>query len=121
MNRTSIPEYIPTRPRISYYPRNGFFKRARVADELQRMIQAAQRRGLPPSSVGSIYQKSEEEIRKHEATNGYDKPWGPKGVQMIEADPEGKIKSLEGLEYGKQVLSYGEVDLSKVVPKTVKA
>ncbi len=106
MNRASIPEYVPTRPRISYYPRNGFFKRARVDEELERMIAAAERKGLRASSVGSIYQQSEEKIKEHEARKRYDKILGPKGVQMIEADPEGSIKSLDGLKYGQQVLSY---------------
>jgi len=106
LGRTSIPEYIPLRPRISYYPRNGFFKRARVADELERMIAAAKARGLPPESVGSIYQGTEEEIREHEKRNGYDKPWGPKGVQLIQSDDAGTIKSLQGVEMGKQIWSF---------------
>ena len=106
MGRTSIPEYKNTRPRIAYYPRNGFFKRARVGEELDRMIAAAKRQGLPESSVGSIYQGSAEEIKEHEARNGYDKPWGPKGVQLIEADVEGKLKTLDGVMEGQQVFTY---------------
>ncbi|ORY31054.1 hypothetical protein BCR39DRAFT_494260 [Naematelia encephala] len=80
LGRESVPEFKPTRPRLSHYPRTAFFKRARVAEELQRMIQAAESKGLGPESVDSIYLKGEEAIKEHEKRNGYDKEIGPGGV-----------------------------------------
>ena len=106
MGRESIPEYKNTRPRIAYYPRNGFFKRARLGEELERMVAAAQKKGLPAESVGSIYQGSTESIKEHEARNGFDKPWGPKGVQLVESDVKGVIKSMDGVEEGQQIFTY---------------
>ena len=80
------------------------------------MVEAAKGKGLPAESVGSIYQGTPEQIREHEARNGYDKPWGPKGVQLIEADVEGKLKSLEGVKEGEQVFSYKTVPSLATVP-----
>lgn len=82
MGRTSIPEYQITRPRLASYPRTAFFKRERVHDELERMLADAKAKGLGPDAVDSIYLKGEEAILEHERRNGYDKPWGPNGVQV---------------------------------------
>ena len=95
------------------------------------MIAHAEAQGLPASAVGSIYQEGPEAIKVHEARNGYDKPWGPKvscvwivvplgsavassappfadmqGVQLIEGDSLGKIKSLDGIKDGVQTFTY---------------
>jgi chorismate mutase len=80
LNRESVPEFKPTRPRLAHYPRTAFFKRARVAEELQRMREAAVANGLDPESVDSIYVKGEAAILEHEKRNGYDKEYGPGGV-----------------------------------------
>jgi len=80
MNRTSIPEYKPTRERLAFYPRTAYFKRERVKAELERLIAAAEKEGKPASSVDSIYLRGEEAIREHERRNGYDKAIGPTGV-----------------------------------------
>ena len=82
LDRTSIPEYKPARPRLVHYPRTAYFKRARATEELERMIKAAQDKGLGPESVDSIYLKGEEAIMEHEKRNGYDKDFGPGGVLM---------------------------------------
>lgn len=81
LGRESVPEYKPTRERISFYPRTAYFKRERVAEELKRLQADAVARGLPPDSVDSIYLQGEEAILEHERRNGYDKGWGPNGVQ----------------------------------------
>ena len=99
-----MPEFKITRERLNYYPRNGFYKRARVDEELDRMIADARRKGLPESSVGSIYQGTEEEIAQHEARNRYNLPWGPKGVSMIMDDSQ--VRTFEGVTEGKQIFSY---------------
>ena len=95
LSRTSIPEYIPTRPRVATYPRTAYFKRSRVRAELERMIAAATARGEGPESVDSVYLRGEEAIREHERRNGYDKEWGVNGVQQKAGDgtvyvPEGR-------------------------------
>lgn len=80
LKRESIPEFKPARSRLVHYPRTAFFKRARVAEELQRMRDAAVAKGLDPNSVDSIYVKGEAAILEHEKRNGYDKEYGPGGV-----------------------------------------
>ncbi|BEJ12560.1 hypothetical protein CspHIS471_0210200 [Cutaneotrichosporon sp. HIS471] len=80
LNRTSIPEYKPTRERLAFYPRTAYFKRERVKAELERMVKAAAEDGKPASSVDSIYLRGEDAIREHEKRNGYDKEIGPTGV-----------------------------------------
>jgi len=75
-----VPEYVPTRERLTFYPRTAYFKREKVKEELQRMIADAEAKGLPASSVDSVYLRGEEAMREHERRNGYDKPWGPNGV-----------------------------------------
>jgi len=82
MGRESIPEYKRTRETMRQYPRTAYFKRARVADELQRMIAAAKAKGLGPESVGSVYLKGDEAIKEHERRNGYDVPFGASGVSL---------------------------------------
>ncbi|KAI5479741.1 hypothetical protein MNV49_003002 [Pseudohyphozyma bogoriensis] len=77
LGRTSIPEYAPTRSREVYYPWTANFKRARVQEELQRMLADAEARGLGPDAVDSVYLKGEEAIKEHERRNGYDKEQGP--------------------------------------------
>jgi len=121
MGRDSIPEYKATRPRLSYYPREGFCKRARVGEELERMIEEAKRNNMPPESVGSIYQGTPEEIAEHERRNGYDKDWGPNGVRLIQDEDH---KSLEGIAWGKQVFSYKDTaaaHLAKATTTSIKA
>jgi hypothetical protein len=86
LNRTSIPEYIPTRPRESFYPRTAYFKREKVKPELDRMIAAAIAKGLPASSVDSVYLRGEEAIAEHERRNGYDKAFGRNGVERWMGD-----------------------------------
>ena len=59
------------------------------------MIAEAKRKGLGPESVDSVYLKGDEAILEHERRNGYDKPWGPGGVQKDSGKevawvPEGK-------------------------------
>jgi hypothetical protein len=81
LDRSSIPEYKPTRPRIVHYPRTAFFKRARVAEELDRMVKDAESKGLGAGSVDSVYLRGEEAVLEHERRNGYDKTYGPQGVQ----------------------------------------
>ncbi|GFZ46525.1 hypothetical protein JCM24511_04772 [Saitozyma sp. JCM 24511] len=80
LKRESIPEFKPARSRLAHYPRTAFFKRARVAEELQRMRDAAVAKGLDPNNVDSIYVKGEAAILEHEKRNGYDKEYGPGGV-----------------------------------------
>lgn len=94
MGRESIPEYIPTRPRESFYPRTAFFKREKVKPELDRLIAAAKAKGLDVSSVDSVYLRGDEAIREHERRNGYDKAFGRNGVERWMGDkamvaPEG--------------------------------
>lgn len=83
MNRTSIPEYKPTRERISFYPRTAYFKRERVREELERMIKHSNETGEP---VDSVYLRGEEAVLEHERRNGYDKSWGPTGVAATMSD-----------------------------------
>ena len=45
------------------------------------MIKAAEAKGLGADSVDSVYLKGEEAILEHEKRNGYDKAYGPTGVQ----------------------------------------
>lgn len=75
-----MPEYIPTRERIKFYPRTAYFKRERVPEELKRMIADAEARGLDASAVDSVYLRGEEAVKEHERRNGYDKEIGPTGV-----------------------------------------
>ena len=81
LDRTSIPEYKPSRPRFTHYPRTAYFKRNRVAEELDRMIKASEAKGLGADSVDSVYLRGEEAILEHERRNGYDKKYGPYGVE----------------------------------------
>lgn len=80
LGRDSIPEYVPTRERLAYYPRTAFFKREKVRAELERMIEYAQAHGGSKADVDSIYLRGEEAIAEHERRNGYDKVYGPRGV-----------------------------------------
>ncbi|WOO78408.1 uncharacterized protein LOC62_02G001955 [Vanrija pseudolonga] len=80
LGRTSVPEYIPTRERIKFYPRTAYFKRERVPEELKRMIADAEARGLDASAVDSVYLRGEDAVKEHERRNGYDKEIGPTGV-----------------------------------------
>lgn len=86
LGRDSVPEFKPTRPRITFYPRTAYFKREKVKDELDRMIAAAKARGLTEDSIDSVYLKGEEAIAEHEKRNGYDKTWGPNGVASTMGD-----------------------------------
>jgi len=47
------------------------------------MLAAAAAKGLGPESVDSVYLRGEEAVLEHERRNGYDKPWGVNGVQMV--------------------------------------
>jgi len=98
MGRESIPEYKPTRERITMYPRHSYYKRARIPAELQRMIAAAKKKGLGPESVDSIYLQGEAAIKEHEHRNGYDVPFGPAGVALSQTEQEEDVKrQLQGL------------------------
>jgi len=87
LNRSSIPPsvYTPTRDRLIHYPRTAYFKRARIDQELKNMLEEAAAKGLPASSVDSVYLKGEEAIKEHEKRNGYDAEWGPNGVEGKQA------------------------------------
>jgi hypothetical protein len=85
LGRESIPEFKPTRPRTVHYPRTAYFKRAMVAAELERMVKAAEAKGLGKETVDSIYLKGEEAIKEHEKRNGYDQDYGPGGVTLFSA------------------------------------
>jgi len=84
-------------------------------DELERMIEEAKRKGLSPESVGSIYQGTPEQIAEHERRNGYEKPWGPKGVRLIQGSD---AKSLEGVTWGQQVFTYKNTGAEEIVSRT---
>ncbi|ORX40215.1 hypothetical protein BD324DRAFT_616889 [Kockovaella imperatae] len=88
LDRTSIPEYKPTRERLATYPRTAYFKREKVKEELVRMIKDAESKGKSAKDVDSVYLRGEEAILEHERRNGYDKPWGPHGVQRHMKDNE---------------------------------
>jgi len=90
LGRDSVPEFKPTRPREVYFPRTFTFKRARVQEELDRLVAAAKAKGLPADSVDSIYLRGEEFIKEHEKRNGYDRPHGPGGLCLTPEDPIGK-------------------------------
>lgn len=91
MGRTSIPEYQPTRPRLAFYPRTAYFKRARVDEELKRMIAAAGGR----DNVDSVYLRGEEALAEHERRNGYNLAFGPGGVALTMADQFEKVFPTE--------------------------
>lgn len=95
MNRDSVPAWKPTRERLISYPRTAFFKREKVRDELKRMLADAEAKGLPPSSVDSIYLQGDAAILEHEKRNGYDKKWGPNGVQRHMQDKEIYIPEVQ--------------------------
>jgi hypothetical protein len=95
LGRESVPEYRPRRSREIYFPRTFSFKRARVQAELDRMIAAAKAKGLPESSVQSLYVRGPEVIKEHERRNGYDRPHGPAGVCDTIKDPVGKAFSAQ--------------------------
>jgi hypothetical protein len=86
LGRDSIPEYKPTRERLSFYPRTAFYKREKVRDELKRMIEHAESQGGSAADVDSVYLRGEEAILEHEKRNGYDKAFGPTGVAAQEKD-----------------------------------
>lgn len=72
LGRDSIPEFKPTRERKYWYPRNAGFKRAKVNDELRRMIEAAKDKGLDESAVDSIYlRQGTKEFEDFEKRNGF--------------------------------------------------
>ncbi|KAJ7105843.1 hypothetical protein C8R44DRAFT_745498 [Mycena epipterygia] len=89
LGRDSVPEFKPTRPREVYFPRTFTFKRARVQEELDRLVATAKAKGLPADSVDSIYLRGEEFIKEHEKRNGYDRPHGPGGLCLTPEDPVG--------------------------------
>jgi hypothetical protein len=84
LNRSSIPEYTATRPRLFYYPRTAGFKRAKVQEELNRMIAAVKAQGLDESAVDSVYLKDEAAMEEHKRRNGYHLPIGPNGLNMVQ-------------------------------------
>ena len=66
---------------MEWYPRNASLKLVRAPEELARMEAAAESKGLPRSSVNSLYQKPGSETwKEYERRNGYDKPICPAGV-----------------------------------------
>lgn len=105
LGRTSIPEYVPTRPRLATYPRTAYFKRDRVPLEVERLVAAAKAKGLGPESVDSVYLRGVEAVLEHERRNGYDRPWGVNGVQKVMGSeerymPRGERQELLGEERG---------------------
>jgi len=116
MGRDSIPEYKATRPRMAYYPREQFTKRARIQDELARMEAYAQKKGLPAESVRSIYQGTPEQIAEHEKRHGYDKAWGPNGVTYVAGE---KNLKLESVPWGKQIFSYRNTEVAHLATPNV--
>lgn len=72
LSRASVPEFKPTRERRYWYPRNAGFKRAKVNDELGRMIEAAKAKGLDESAVDSIYlRQGTKEFEDFDKHNGF--------------------------------------------------
>ena len=72
MGRESVPEFRPTRERMTWYPRNAGFKRAKAEDEVARMVAAARARGLDEASVDSFYQRmGTQEFADFERHNGF--------------------------------------------------
>lgn len=86
LGRESVPEFKPARERKSWYPRNAGFKRAKAEGELARMIEAAEKKGLPASSVDSIYQRrGTPEWEAFERRNGFEKEVNPEaGLLMVQ-------------------------------------
>jgi hypothetical protein len=82
LGRDSVPEWKPKRERKFWFPRNSGFKLAYAEAELKRMIAAAKAKGLPESSVDSIYLKGTKEWDEYERRNGYDLPLNPAGNVM---------------------------------------
>lgn len=82
LGRDSLPEWKITRPRANYHPRTDGFRRARVKEELDRMIAAAKAKGLDESAVDSIHLRGEAAIKEHEHRHAYDLPLGPGGLRM---------------------------------------
>ena len=74
LGRTSIPEYHPTRTRMFWYPHNSAFKLNKVDDELVRLKEDRERRGLPESSIDSVYVQGDEAMQEFIKNNGYDLP-----------------------------------------------
>jgi hypothetical protein len=58
-----------------WYPRNSAFKLNKVDDELARLKSDRARRGLPPSSIDSVYVQGEKAMKDFIAHNGYDLPF----------------------------------------------
>ena len=54
LDRSSIPEFKPTRERKFWYPRNWNQKRVKLQAEADRMIAAARAEGRDPSTVDSV-------------------------------------------------------------------
>ena len=108
MGRESIPEFKITRPRESYYPREAFTKRARIRDELERMVAWARKNGATPEEVASIsiYRGTPESIKDHEYRHGYELPWGPNEVTHV-ADQKRRLK---GIPYNTQIFSYADTE-----------
>ena len=50
------------------------------------MIKDARSRGLGMEAVDSVYLQGEQALLEHERRNGYDKAWGPHGVQRSMSD-----------------------------------
>jgi len=87
LGRESVPEWKPTREPAYWFPRNSGFKLAYAEIELQRMVDAAKAKGLPESSVNSLYQKQgTPEWDAYIKRNGYDLPINPKGNLMEQHD-----------------------------------
>lgn len=75
LGRTSIPEYHPTRPRMFWYPRNSAFKLNKVDDELARLKADRASRGMPETTIDSVYLGGEEVMKDFIKRNGYDLPF----------------------------------------------
>ena len=110
-----LPEWKVTRERYQFYPRQGFPRRARVQDELDRMISVAKAKGLPESSVGSLYQKGPERLEEHNRRQNYDLPWGPTGVSFLPSDKQTHLN----VPWGTQIFSYRDTYFSHLAKPNV--
>jgi hypothetical protein len=57
-----------------------------VNEELERLIEHAQKKGLPVESVESVYLKGDEAIKEHDKRNGYDLALGSNGVMSSQQE-----------------------------------
>ena len=95
LGRDSVPEFQPTRDRLQHFPRTAHFKRARVEEELGRLIAKAKAGGQSIDSIDSIYLRGEEAILEHERRNGYDLEYGPNGVMSSQQENTNHVQGSD--------------------------